>query len=124
MACRGGGGGGGGGAPGGLAPGVTAGSSGERGRVTFQLSSSEQPGMVLLHVGKETGSYDTTFELTDIKSMGAVSTAIEPGFSDLLAQPDVYFVALTVVDQKGRESDFSNEILVDTRESSSGDGQT
>lgn len=111
MACKGGGGGG----SRGLAPGATAGSSGERGRVTFQLPSEQELGMVRLYVGKQTRSYDTTFELTGVQNMNAVLTAIEPRLARLLGQPDVYFVALTFVDRRGRESGFSNEVRIDTR---------
>ncbi len=106
----------GGGGSRGLATGVTAGSSGERGRVAFQLSSAERPpGFVRMYVGTETGSYDRTFELTNVTTMNGVSSAVEPRLAQILAQPDVYFVALTFVDPQGRESRFSNEIRVDTR---------
>jgi hypothetical protein len=95
---------------------VAAGSSGDRGRVTFQLPSAEPAGFVRLYVGKQTRSYDTKFDLSGVMSMNAVSSALEPRLARLLAQPGVYFVALTFVDRKGRESGFSNEIRVDTRD--------
>ena len=93
---------------------MTAGSSGA-GHVTYELSNAEQPGSVRLYVGNETRSYDKTFELTNVTSMNDVMSAVEPRLAQILDQPGVYFVALTLVDRRGRESDFSNEIRVDTR---------
>src|SRR5687768_6286342 len=67
-----------------LAPGVTAGSSGERGRVTFQLNESE-PRTVRVYVGKKSGEYDMSFELRDIQRMDTVLRAIEPRLAQRLA---------------------------------------
>ena len=75
MACKHGG----GGRSAGPAPGVSAGSSGERGRVTFQLPDSRPIGMVRVYVGKQSGSYDTTLELLDVRRMDAL---LHPDYTD------------------------------------------
>jgi hypothetical protein len=95
---------------------VTAGSSGERGRVSFQLPPAQPLGMVRLYVGKKARSYDMNFDLMNIQTVNSVSMASEPRLARLLEQqPGVYFIALTFVDRKGRESIFSNEVRVETR---------
>jgi hypothetical protein len=97
--------GGGGSAPGGSGSGV----------VTFQLPSTEALDFVRVYVGTGTRDYNVTFDLFEVQTMDDVARAMEPRLGQVLLEPGVYFVALTVVDTAGRESDFSNELRVDTR---------
>jgi len=141
MGCGGGGGGGSGGDGSMVAPGVNVGSSGQpaggsaadgsavggagtasiqiptgrsaSGRITFQLPDPDTLDFVRVYVGKQTRSYDNTFDLFEVQTMSQVASAMEPRLARILSEPGTYFVSLTVVDTAGRESAFSNEIRVE-----------
>jgi hypothetical protein len=83
--------------------------------LTFRLPESSSLDFVRVYVGTQSGTYSDSFSLFDVRTMEQISSAMEPKLAQILAQPGVYFIALTVVDTRGRESGFSNELRVDTR---------
>jgi hypothetical protein len=85
------------------------------GVVTFQLPSAERLDFVRVYVGTGPRDYNVTFDLFEVQTMNDVARAMEPRLGQVLLEPGVYFVALTVIDTAGRESDFSNELRIDTR---------
>jgi hypothetical protein len=84
-------------------------------RVLFKPPADDVD-FVRVYVGFQPRVYDTTVELRNfqIGSMGDVA-AMDPRLSALLSEPRLYFLALTSVDARNRESGFSNEIRIDRR---------
>jgi len=85
------------------------------GTVTFRVPDASAVDFVRLYVGKQSRAYDVSFDLRQVQLANRDIMASEPGLKRILEMPGVYFVALTSVNASGRESDFSNEIRIDTR---------
>ncbi len=87
-----------------------------KGIVTFDLGpSAERVDIVRLFIGTKSGDYNRDVVLKSVTLDGRRGTAMESVLANTLNKPGVYFVALKVIDTSGRESDFSNELRIDTR---------
>ncbi len=82
-------------------------------RVVFRPPASGVD-FVRVYVGVQPRVYDMTVDLRNFQ-LGSMDTvaAMDPALSRLLTERRVYYLALTSVDARSRESAFSNEVKLD-----------